>query len=197
MTLSAEGADPRTRRHSSFTSIPATTTWGERRPKEWLGSSRSTWGIGERSRCTSPGPAALDTGRGSQWEGHRWRARPAGAGIRHLRAQSPCTLAPRLGHPGVGPAAEGGHVHRDQGSCSPQQHGRAGGGGQWRQGGLGAWHAAPSPTLCTQAPPRAWRAFSMWTQNTHPPPAGKVTIHPPSISQRMKLRLSKVKQDIL
>lgn len=41
------------------------------------------------------------------------------------------------------------------------------------------------------------RAFSTWTQNTHPPPAGKVTIHPPSISQRMKLRLSKVTLDIL
>ena len=69
--------------------------------------------------------------RASQVGGSQMGAWPAGAGIRHLRAQSPCTLAPTWVTPGAGPAAEGGHVHRDQGGCSPQQHGRAEGGGQW------------------------------------------------------------------
>lgn len=76
---------------------------------------------------------------------------------------------------------------QDQGGCSPQQHGRAGSGDTGR--GLGAWHAEPSPALCTQALPRARGAFSTWTQSTLPPPTGKVTVHPLPLSQRMKQAL--------
>ena len=111
--------------------------------------------------------------------GRGWDEAPA-----EHRAPGPSLPPESPREPGLlqkGPRAQ------DQGGCLPQQHGRAGSGDTGR--GLGAWCAEPSPALCTQAPPRAPGAFSTWTQSTLPPPAGKVTVHPPPLSQRMKQAL--------
>lgn len=126
-------------------------------------------------RSTDSAGAALGAGSGS-WAG---RVTDGGRGRQGLasgtcRAQSPWALPPARVTPRAGPAAEGGCVPRDPAATRPSSTaGRAA--ARWQ--GLGA--------------------FSTRTQSSFPPPAGKVTVHPPPISQRMKLRLAEVRQDIL